>query len=76
MKILFMATILFVPKTSTKEMIEIEALGAKATHCTYEYAFDMYGAHCAGLRLTKIPKLRGGLEVVIILKRSLTLKLF
>lgn len=46
-----------------KEMTEIEALGAQPTHCTYEYAFEMYGAHCAGRRLSKVPKLRGGIEV-------------
>lgn len=49
-----------------KEMTEIEALGAQPTHCTYEYAYDMYGAHCASRRLGKIPKLRSGIEVDLI----------
>lgn len=48
-------------------MTEIEALGAKPNHCTYEYAYDMYGAHCADLRLSKIPSLRSGIEVNILL---------
>lgn len=46
-----------------KELTEIEALSSHPNHCTYEYAYDMYGAHCAGLRLNKLPNLRGGIEV-------------
>ncbi|XP_038208396.1 toll-like receptor 2 [Zerene cesonia] len=47
-----------------KQMTDIEALASAPTRCTYEYAFDMYGAHCAGLRLNKIPSLRGGIEIL------------
>ncbi|KAG6458697.1 hypothetical protein O3G_MSEX011005 [Manduca sexta] len=45
-------------------MTDIEALSGKPTHCTYEYAYDMYGAYCAGLRLTKVPSLRSGIEIL------------
>lgn len=55
--------LLCVWSTQSKEMTEIEAMGAQPTHCTYEYAYEMYGAHCAGRRLSKIPKLRSGIEV-------------
>lgn len=44
---------------------DMEVLGATPNHCTYEYAYDMYGAHCAGLKLTKLPNLRGGIEVSV-----------
>ncbi|KAI5635608.1 leucine rich repeat domain-containing protein [Phthorimaea operculella] len=47
-----------------KEMTDIEVLTAVPTRCTYEHAYDMYGAHCAGLRLDKIPSLRGGIEIL------------
>ncbi|KAJ8735690.1 hypothetical protein PYW07_007310 [Mythimna separata] len=47
-----------------KEMTEIEVLGAQPTHCTYEYAYEMYGAHCASRRLGKIPKLKSGIEIL------------
>ncbi|XP_034839015.1 leucine-rich repeat transmembrane neuronal protein 1-like [Maniola hyperantus] len=50
--------------TYAKEMTDIEALASKPTRCTYEYAFEMYGAHCGGLRLSKIPSLRGGIEIL------------
>ncbi|XP_023945293.2 tsukushi [Bicyclus anynana] len=56
--------ILTATNTDAKEMTEIEALGAKPTRCTYAYAFEMYGAHCAGLRLNKIPSLRSGIEIL------------
>lgn len=62
-EILLVVSTLCVSNTWTKEMTEIEALGARPNHCTYEYAYDMYGAHCAGLRLSKLPKLKGGIEV-------------
>lgn len=42
----------------------MEILGANPNHCTYEYAYEMYGAHCAGLRLSKLPNLRGGIEIL------------
>ncbi|VVC93621.1 unnamed protein product [Leptidea sinapis] len=45
-------------------MTDIEALASAPTRCTYEYAYDMYGAHCAGLRLSNIPSLRGGIEIL------------
>lgn len=61
---LFLAALLCVCSIQGKEMTEIEALGAQPTHCTYEYAFEMYGAHCAGRRLSKVPKLRGGIEIL------------
>ncbi|CAK1540087.1 unnamed protein product [Leptosia nina] len=47
-----------------KQMTDIEALQSAPTRCTYEYAFDMYGAHCGGLRLNKIPSLRAGIEIL------------
>ncbi|KAJ2947938.1 hypothetical protein O0L34_g9731 [Tuta absoluta] len=47
-----------------KEMTDIEVLTALPTRCTYEHAYDMYGAHCAGLRLDKIPSLRSGIEIL------------
>ncbi|XP_026487852.2 tsukushi [Vanessa tameamea] len=57
--------LLLVVKTCyTKEMTDIKALQSLPTRCTYEYAYDMYGAHCAGLRLTKIPSLKGGIEIL------------
>ncbi|XP_026739454.1 leucine-rich repeat transmembrane neuronal protein 1 [Trichoplusia ni] len=58
------ATLLWVASVIGKEMTDIEALGAQPSHCTYEYAYDMYGAHCAGRRLGKIPKLRTGIEIL------------
>lgn len=61
--ILFML-VLYCATTCSKGMTEIEALGAKPNHCTYEYAYDMYGAHCADLRLSKIPSLRSGIEIL------------
>lgn len=48
---------------NAKEVTDIEALASLPTRCTYAYAYEMYGAHCAGLRLTKIPNLKGGIEV-------------
>ncbi|XP_075973696.1 uncharacterized protein LOC142974977 [Anticarsia gemmatalis] len=63
-EILFAVSVLCISNSWTKEMTEIEALGARPTHCTYEYAFDMYGANCAGLRLGKIPRLKGGIEIL------------
>lgn len=59
-----LAVALLLWSTHGKEMTEIEALGAQPTHCTYEYAYDMYGAHCASRRLGKIPKLRSGIEIL------------
>ncbi|XP_047019591.1 leucine-rich repeat transmembrane neuronal protein 1-like [Helicoverpa zea] len=50
--------------TQSKEMTEIEALGAQPRHCTYEYAYEMYGAHCAGRGLNKIPNLKSGIEIL------------
>ncbi|XP_047507032.1 toll-like receptor 2 [Pieris napi] len=49
---------------SAKQMTDIEALASTPTRCTYEYAYDMYGAHCGGLRLNKIPSLRAGIEIL------------
>lgn len=46
-----------------KELTEMDVLGATPNHCTYAYAYDMYGAHCAGLKLTKMPSLRSSIEV-------------
>lgn len=63
-EIVFMMSVLFVANSWTKAMSELEALGARPTYCTYEYAFDMYGAQCVGLRLSKIPKLKGGIEIL------------
>lgn len=47
-----------------KEMTEIEALASKPTRCIYEYAYEMYGAQCSGLRLTKIPDLKRSIEIL------------
>ncbi|XP_049879619.1 toll-like receptor 4 isoform X2 [Pectinophora gossypiella] len=47
-----------------KEMTDLEVLTSQPTRCTYEHAYDMYGAHCAGLRLSKIPSLKGGIEIL------------
>ncbi|CAH2102427.1 unnamed protein product [Euphydryas editha] len=57
-------TLLLATNSYTKEMTDIEALASLPTRCTYEYAYDMYGAHCGGLRLTKIPNLKGGIEIL------------
>ncbi|CAG9581563.1 unnamed protein product [Danaus chrysippus] len=56
--------LLFTKSNNGKEMTDIEALASLPTRCTYEYAYEMYGAHCAGLRLSKIPSLRGGIEIL------------
>ncbi|CAG4978444.1 unnamed protein product, partial [Parnassius apollo] len=55
---------LLTSRISCKELTEIEVLSSHPTRCTYEHAYDMYGAHCAGLRLTKIPSLRSGIEIL------------
>ncbi|XP_026319586.1 leucine-rich repeat-containing protein let-4 [Hyposmocoma kahamanoa] len=47
-----------------KELTDIEILTSLPTRCTYEHAFNMYGAHCAGLRLQKIPNLKGSIEIL------------
>ncbi|XP_072942530.1 uncharacterized protein Lapsyn [Epargyreus clarus] len=47
-----------------KEVTDLDVLSSKPSRCTYEYAYDMYGAHCGGLRLTKIPSLRSGIEIL------------
>ncbi|XP_013177231.1 PREDICTED: tsukushin [Papilio xuthus] len=49
---------------SCKELTDLEVLASAPTRCTYEHAYDMLGAHCGGLRLTKIPSLRGGIEIL------------
>ncbi|KAG7310591.1 hypothetical protein JYU34_003383 [Plutella xylostella] len=54
-----------------KELTDIERLSAKPKHCSYAYAFDMYGAHCAGLGLARIPSLRGGIEILDFSKNML-----
>ncbi|XP_068626625.1 leucine-rich repeat transmembrane neuronal protein 2 [Battus philenor] len=55
---------LLISRVSCKELTELEVLSSQPTRCTYEHAYDMYGAHCAGLRLNKIPSLRGGIEIL------------
>lgn len=54
---------MLVASNIAKEVTDIEALASLPTRCTYAYAYEMYGAHCAGLRLSKIPSLKGGIEV-------------
>ncbi|XP_045459266.1 tsukushi, partial [Melitaea cinxia] len=61
--IIFLA-VLLAASSYTKEMTDIEALASLPKRCTYEYAYDMYGAHCGGLRLSKIPNLKGGIEIL------------
>ncbi|KAJ0182463.1 hypothetical protein K1T71_001832 [Dendrolimus kikuchii] len=61
---LIVAVIVHIVCTLAKELTEIEALASKPTRCIYEYAYEMYGAQCSGLRLSKIPSLRGGIEIL------------
>ncbi|XP_053622557.1 tsukushi [Plodia interpunctella] len=42
----------------------MEVLSTKLTHCSHERAYDMYGAYCAGLRLSEIPSLKSGIEIL------------
>ncbi|XP_041974768.1 toll-like receptor 2 [Aricia agestis] len=57
-------TLLLALWVRAKDLTDIEALASTPTRCHYMYAYDMYGAHCAGLRLSKIPSLRGGIEIL------------
>lgn len=63
---LSIVTVLSLTLVHAKELSELETLSTKPTRCTYERAYDMYGAHCVGLKLTKMPYLKGGIEVSII----------
>lgn len=56
-------TLLWTGVVNGKEISEVEGLASKPTRCTYERAYDMYGAHCVGLKLTKLPNLKSGIEV-------------
>lgn len=47
-----------------KELSEFEKLTSKPTRCVYERAYDMYGAHCVGLKLSRIPSLKSGIEIL------------
>lgn len=64
---LSIVTVLSLTLVHAKELSELETLSTKPTRCTYERAYDMYGAHCVGLKLTKMPYLKGGIEVSIYL---------
>ncbi|CAH2050517.1 unnamed protein product, partial [Iphiclides podalirius] len=61
---LLTCAVLLISNISCKELTELEVLSSQPTRCTYEHAYDMYGAHCGGLRLSKIPSLRGGIEIL------------
>ncbi|GBP28162.1 Leucine-rich repeat transmembrane neuronal protein 2 [Eumeta japonica] len=51
--------------TQSKESLsDVEMLSAKPNRCTYARAYDMYGAHCGGLQLTRIPSLKPGIEIL------------
>ncbi|KAM3967489.1 uncharacterized protein ACR2FA_010098 [Aphomia sociella] len=43
---------------------DVDMLSQKLTRCSHERAFDMYGAYCGGLRLEKIPNLKGSIEIL------------
>lgn len=58
---LLVITVLCVSNTWTTELV---ALNSRPKHCTYERAFDMNGAHCAGLHLESIPDLKTGIEIL------------
>ncbi|CAH0727368.1 unnamed protein product, partial [Brenthis ino] len=60
----FIVLAVLVATNIAKEVTDIEALASLPTRCTYAYAYEMYGAHCAGLRLNKIPSLKGGIEIL------------
>lgn len=60
----FLILTVLILSSNAKEVTDIEALASLPTRCTYAYAYEMYGAHCAGLRLSKIPSLKGGIEIL------------